>query len=172
MTALEYEEWTSILRSCLSASSFSHSKPGMFPSLILFMSLMCLPLSLFSVVCVSTLFFSLLSMLSAFSVMIMYWAGGQQTALTFTYFFFPMMVFFLISFFFFSFFLYFLLYWFCHTSTCILHGCTCVPHPEPPSHLPPHIIPLGHPSAPAPSIQYPASNLDWRFISHMILYMF
>ena len=138
MTALEYEEWTSILRSCLSASSFSHSKPGMFPSLILFMSLMCLPLSLFSVVCVSTLFFSLLSMLSAFSVMIMYWAGGQQTALTFTYFFFPMMVFFLISFFFFSFFLYFLLYWFCHTSTCILHGCTCVPHPEPPSHLPPH----------------------------------
>ena len=172
MTALEYEEWISILRSCLSASSFSHSKPGMFPSLILFMSLMCLPLSLFSVVCVSTLFFSLLSMLSAFSVMIMYWAGGQQTALTFTYFFFPMMVFFLISFFFFSFFLYFLLYWFCHTSTCILHGCTCVPHPEPPSHLPPHIIPLGHPSAPAPSIQYPASNLDWRFISHMILYMF
>ena len=24
-------------------------------------------------------------------------------------------------------------------------------HPEPPSHLPPHPIPLGHPSAPAPS---------------------
>ena len=23
-------------------------------------------------------------------------------------------------------------------------------HPEPPSHLPPHTIPLGHPSAPAP----------------------
>ena len=45
-------------------------------------------------------------------------------------------------------------------------------HPEPPSHLPPHTIPLGHPSAPAPSILYHASNLDWRFISHMILYMF
>ena len=43
---------------------------------------------------------------------------------------------------------------------------------EPPSHLPPHTIPLGHASAPAPSILYPASNLDWRFISNMILYMF
>ena len=46
------------------------------------------------------------------------------------------------------------------------------PHPEPPSHLLPCTIPLGHPSAPAPSILYPASNLDWRFISCMILYMF
>ena len=26
--------------------------------------------------------------------------------------------------------------------------------------------------APAPSILYHASNLDWRFVSHMILYMF
>ena len=43
---------------------------------------------------------------------------------------------------------------------------------EPPSLLPPHIISLGHPSAPAPSILYPASNLDWRFISYMVLYMF
>ena len=50
--------------------------------------------------------------------------------------------------------------------------CTLVPHPEPPSHLPPHTIPLGHPSAPAPSILYPASNLDWRFVSYMILHMF
>ena len=70
------------------------------------------------------------------------------------------------------FFYFTILYWFCHTSTCIRHGCTRVPHPEPPSHLPPHTIPLGHPSAPAPSILYPASNLDWRFVSHMILYMF
>ena len=31
---------------------------------------------------------------------------------------------------------------------------TRFPHPEPPSHLPPHTIPLGHPSAPAPSILY------------------
>ena len=60
----------------------------------------------------------------------------------------------------------------CHTSTCIHHGCTCVPHPEPLSHLPPHIIPLGQPSAPTPSIQYCALNLDWRLVSYMILYMF
>ena len=65
-----------------------------------------------------------------------------------------------------------ILYWFWHTSTCIRHGCTRVPHPEPPSHLPPHSIPLGHPSASAPSFLYPASNLNWRFISYMILYIF
>ena len=41
-----------------------------------------------------------------------------------------------------------------------------------PSHHPPHIISLGHPSAPAPSILYPVSNLDWQFISYMIVYMF
>jgi len=46
-----------------------------------------------------------------------------------------------------------------------------VPHPEPFSHLPPCTIPLGHPSAPAPSFLYPASNLDWRFVPYMILYM-
>ena len=28
---------------------------------------------------------------------------------------------------------------------------TCVPHPDPPSHLPLHSIPLGLPSAPGPS---------------------
>ena len=71
----------------------------------------------------------------------------------------------------FFFFYFTILYWFCHTSTWIHHGYTRVPNPEPPSHLPPHTIPLGHPSAPAPSILYHASNLDWRFISH-ILYMF
>ena len=50
------------------------------------------------------------------------------------------------------FFFYFtILYWFCHTLTWICHGYTCVPHPEPPSHLSPHPIPLGHPSAPAQS---------------------
>ena len=42
-----------------------------------------------------------------------------------------------------------ILYWFCHTLTWIHHECTCVPRPEPPSHLPPHPTPLGHPSAPA-----------------------
>ena len=48
--------------------------------------------------------------------------------------------FFLFSFLFFYF---TILYWFCHTSTWIRHGCTRVPHPEPPSHLPPCTIPLG-----------------------------
>ena len=68
-------------------------------------------------------------------------------------------------FFFIIFFFYFtILYWFCHTSTCICHWCTRVPHPEPPTHLPPHTIPLGHPSAPSPSFLYTASNLDWQQI--------
>ena len=40
---------------------------------------------------------------------------------------------------------------FCHTLTWISHGFTCVPHPDPPSHLPLHPIPLGLPSAPGPS---------------------
>ena len=38
---------------------------------------------------------------------------------------------------------------FCHTLTWISHGFTRVPHPDPPSRLPPHPIPLGLPSAPA-----------------------
>ena len=65
-----------------------------------------------------------------------------------------------------------ILYWFCHTLTWIHHGCTWVPNPEPLSHLPPHIISLDHPCAPAPSILYPASNIDWHFVSYMIVYMF
>ena len=65
-----------------------------------------------------------------------------------------------------------ILYWFCHTSTWIHHGYTRVPHAEPLSHLPPHTIPLGHLSTPAPSIQYHALNLDCWFVSYMILHMF
>ena len=61
----------------------------------------------------------------------------------------------------------FAIHW--HELAMGIHVC---PHPEPPSHLLPHPIPLGHPSAPAPSILYHASNLDWWFISHVILYMF
>ena len=64
-----------------------------------------------------------------------------------------------------------ILYWFCHTSTWIRHWCTRVPHPEPPSHLLPHTIPLGHPSAPAPSFLYPASNLDWQLVSYDIIHV-
>ena len=37
---------------------------------------------------------------------------------------------------------------------------------------PPHLIPQGHPSAPALSILSHASNLDWRSISHMVIHMF
>ena len=64
-----------------------------------------------------------------------------------------------------------ILYWFCHSSTWIHHGCTCVPNHEPLFHLPPHTISLGHPSAPALGILYHASNLDWRFVSYMILHV-
>ena len=64
--------------------------------------------------------------------------------------------------FFFSFFnLFFLISWrlitlqycsgFCHTLTWISLGYTCIPHPNPPSHLPLYPIPLGLPSAPGPS---------------------
>ena len=80
------------------------------------------------------------------------------------------------SFSFFKFYYYFfyftILYWFCHTSTCIHHGCTCVPHPEPHYHLPPHLIPQGHPSAPVLSTLSHASNLDWQSVSNIIIYMF
>ena len=48
---------------------------------------------------------------------------------------------------------------------------TCVPKHEPPSHLPPHNISVGHPHAPAPSMLHPASGIDWRFNSYMIVYM-
>ena len=50
---------------------------------------------------------------------------------------------------------------FCHTLTWISHECTCVPHSEPSSLLPPHPIPQGHPSAPALSTLSQALNLDW-----------
>ena len=55
----------------------------------------------------------------------------------------------------------------CHTFMC-----TCVPHPESLSHLPPHPTPQGHLSAPALSALSHASNLDWWSISHMVIYMF
>ena len=74
--------------------------------------------------------------------------------------------------FFFFFFNFTILYWFCHTSTWICHGCTRVPSPEPRLPPPSPAISLGHPSAPVPSILYPASNLDWWFVSYMVLYMF
>ena len=56
-----------------------------------------------------------------------------------------------------------------HESTTGIH---VFPILNPPYLLPPHTISLHHPNTPAPSILYPASNLDWWFISYMILYMF
>ena len=64
-------------------------------------------------------------------------------------------------FFFFNYYYYFfyftILYWICHTSTCIRHGCTCVPHPEyPPTSLPiPSlwVIPVTSPKLPASCIE-------------------
>ena len=40
---------------------------------------------------------------------------------------------------------------YCHTLTWISHGFTCIPHPDPLSHLPLYPISLGLPSAPGPS---------------------
>ena len=57
---------------------------------------------------------------------------------------------------------------FCHTFTWISHGCTCVPHPDPTSFLPPHPIPQGHPSAPVLSTLPHASTLNWRSDSHFL----
>ena len=83
--------------------------------------------------------------------------------------------FYLLFFYSFNFYYYFyftILYWFCHTLTWIHHRCTCVPKHERPSHLPPHNISLGHPRTPAPSMLYPASDIDWWFVFYMIVYMF
>ena len=40
---------------------------------------------------------------------------------------------------------------FCHILKWSSHGLTCVPHPNPPSHVPLHPLPLGLPRAPGPS---------------------
>ena len=61
------------------------------------------------------------------------------------------------------FFFFFTLYFFLILKSLIL---TCIPKHEPPSHLHPHNIFLGHPHAPAPSMLHPASDIDWRFNSH------
>ena len=66
-----------------------------------------------------------------------------------------------LSFFFFILFYYYYYFYcrgFCHTLKWNSHGFTCVPHPDPPSHLPLHPIPLGLPSAPGPStcLMHPA----------------
>ena len=47
---------------------------------------------------------------------------------------------------------------FCNTFRWISHGCTCVPHPKPPSHLPSHPIPQGHPGNISP--EHPVSCIE------------
>ena len=87
----------------------------------------------------------------------------------------PGLISFILFYFFISFFIYFLLYNIVLVLPYInvhpprVYMCSPSWTPLPP---PSHIIPLGHPSAPAPSFLYPPSNLDWWFISYMILYMF
>ena len=51
-------------------------------------------------------------------------------------------------------------------------GAHVSPHPEPPSHHPPHLITLGCPRALALSVLLHASNLHWSSILHMVIYMF
>ena len=46
----------------------------------------------------------------------------------------------------------------CHTFTWISHGCTCVPHPEPPSHLPPLCPSSG--SSQCTSPEHPVSCIE------------
>ena len=51
-------------------------------------------------------------------------------------------------------------------------GAHVSPHPEPPSHLPPHTTPLGCPRALALNALLHASNLHWSSILLMVIYMF
>ena len=62
---------------------------------------------------------------------------------------------------FFFFFYFTILYWFCHTSTGIRHGCTCIPHPEPPSHFLSYTILFSFPSLLSP---FPLSFLVFLLI--------
>ena len=62
---------------------------------------------------------------------------------------------------------------FCHTLIWISHGFICVPHPTPPSQLPPHPLPLGLASAPAlrnsssSTVYYPRWKITLLFIRLM-----
>ena len=114
-----------------------------------------------SILHLSISYFSFLPFL--YSLYSCIWTFKFQPSYFSNYYYFIYLIIFIIFFFYFK-----ILYWFCHTSTWICQGCTRVPHPESPSHLRPHTIPLGHPSAPAPSILYPASN--WTGNSFLIWY--
>ena len=47
----------------------------------------------------------------------------------------------------------------------------CIPHPESPSHPPPHLILLGCPRALTLSALLHAWNLHWSSVLHMVIYM-
>ena len=51
-------------------------------------------------------------------------------------------------------------------------GAHVYPHPELPSHLSPHPIPLGSPRAPTLSALLHALNLHWSSVVHVVMHMF
>ena len=59
-----------------------------------------------------------------------------------------------------------------HESASGVNRTRLSPHPEPPTHVPPHPIPLGCPKAPALSALLHALNLHWSPVLHMVIYMF
>ena len=48
----------------------------------------------------------------------------------------------------------------------------CLHHPESPSHLPPHTIPLGCHQVLVLGALLHAPNLHWSYILHMVMYMY
>ena len=60
---------------------------------------------------------------------------------------------------------------FCHTLTWISHGFTCIPHPDPPPPPSPS-HPSGSSQCTSPEHLSHASNLGWRSVSHLIVYLF
>ena len=64
-----------------------------------------------------------------------------------------------------------ILSYFFHTSTWSAMLVHVSANHEPPSHLPPHTIPLSCPRAPALSALFHASNLHWSSILRMVIYM-
>ena len=61
--------------------------------------------------------------------------------------------------------------------TWISHGVTCIPHPDPPSHLPLHPTPRGLPSAPGPSTCLKFNiicyiPLQKKFIAYMYIWVY
>ena len=54
---------------------------------------------------------------------------------------------------------------FCHTLTWISHGCTCVPHPDPPRPPPSSSHPSGSSQCTSPEHLSHASNLGWWSVS-------